>query len=130
MFFAHSRELYHCIIQNHGHCTSGSIVGMRPSTYAIKTQHLNFCPCGSSGGQLQSFKTLLATPLAPLLPLLASLAGTPRQQGRIQPNPCSRRLHRLGRPKELLIHILTSILSLPIFFEINHVMTDNETKPV
>ena len=36
MFFAHSRELYHCIMRNHGHCTSGSFVGTRPSTYAIK----------------------------------------------------------------------------------------------
>ena len=75
-----------------------------------QTQHLNFCPCGSSGGQLQSLvlapphawkkiKTLLATPLARLAPLalfllallalLAWLAGTPGQQGSIQPNSSS-----------------------------------------
>ena len=47
----------------------------------------------------KNLKTLLATPLA--LPLLALLAGTPRHQGSIQPNP-SASLRFLNR----LFHIL------------------------
>ena len=94
MFFAHSRELYHCIIQNHGHCTSGSFVGTRPSDICHQTKHvLKLClphswqlgwPAAPPDAQKMLAKRCWH---CTVLALLALLAGTPGQQGSIQPNP-------------------------------------------
>ena len=84
-------------------------------------------------------KTLLATPLAPL----ALLAGTPGHQGSIQANPSAslRFLNRSfyssivlyylfarGTRKTTLPMTLSTFVSLPIFFGINHLLTGTDKK--